>query len=54
MDVDAIIVPYGGGGLSLGIAIAAKGKKPGVKVQSVYFNYYNIGLNHFLQNYCDH
>ncbi|RUS74402.1 hypothetical protein EGW08_017837 [Elysia chlorotica] len=31
-SVDTIIVPYGGGGLSSGIAIAAKGLKPSVKV----------------------
>ncbi|GFN89064.1 L-threonine dehydratase catabolic tdcb-like [Plakobranchus ocellatus] len=31
-NVDTIIVPYGGGGLSSGIAIAAKGMKPNVKV----------------------
>ena len=31
-DVDAIIVPYGGGGLSSGIALAAKGRNPKIKV----------------------
>jgi len=31
-DVDAIVVPYGGGGLSCGIAAAVKALKPGVKV----------------------
>ncbi len=31
-DVDAIVVPYGGGGLSCGIAAAIKAVKPGVKV----------------------
>jgi|SRR6266850_7090434 len=31
-DVDAILVPYGGGGLSSGIAAAARALKPGVKV----------------------
>ena len=31
-EVDAIVVPYGGGGLSCGIAAAAKAMKPGVKV----------------------
>src|SRR6266487_766468 len=31
-DVDAVIVPYGGGGLISGIAIAVKTIKPGVKV----------------------
>jgi threonine dehydratase len=31
-DVDAIVVPFGGGGLSCGIASAAKALKPGVKV----------------------
>ena len=31
-DVDAILVPYGGGGLSTGIAAAARALKPGVKV----------------------
>src|SRR6266850_4037763 len=31
-DVDAILVPYGGGGLSTGIAAAARALRPGVKV----------------------
>ncbi|KAL8564998.1 hypothetical protein ACOMHN_003374 [Nucella lapillus] len=31
-DLDAVIVPYGGGGLSCGIALAIKQQKPGVKV----------------------
>ena len=31
-DVDAILVPYGGGGLSTGIAAAARAIKPAVKV----------------------
>lgn len=31
-DVDAILVPYGGGGLSCGIASAVKALKPGTKV----------------------
>ena len=31
-DVEAILVPYGGGGLSSGIAAAARALKPGVKV----------------------
>ncbi len=31
-DVDAIVVPFGGGGLSCGIAAAVKAVKPGVKV----------------------
>jgi threonine dehydratase len=31
-DVDAILVPYGGGGLSSGIAAAARALKPSVKV----------------------
>jgi threonine dehydratase len=31
-DVDAVIVPYGGGGLSCGIASALRALKPGVKV----------------------
>ncbi len=31
-DVDTILVPYGGGGLSSGIAAAARALKPGVKV----------------------
>ncbi len=31
-DVDAVIVPYGGGGLSTGIASAVKALRPGVKV----------------------
>lgn len=31
-DVDAVVVPYGGGGLSCGIASALRGLKPDVKV----------------------
>jgi threonine dehydratase len=31
-DVDAVVVPYGGGGLSCGIASAFRALKPGVKV----------------------
>lgn len=31
-SVDSIIIPYGGGGLSAGIAIAAKALKPNIKV----------------------
>jgi threonine dehydratase len=31
-DVDAILVPYGGGGLSSGIAAAVRALKPGVKI----------------------
>ena len=31
-DVDAVVVPFGGGGLSCGIAIALKALKPGVQV----------------------
>jgi threonine dehydratase len=31
-DADAILVPYGGGGLSCGIASAAKAIKPGIRV----------------------
>jgi threonine dehydratase len=31
-DVDAVVVPYGGGGLSVGIASAIKALKPGVRV----------------------
>jgi threonine dehydratase len=31
-DVDDIIVPYGGGGLSCGIAVAARALRPGVRV----------------------
>ncbi len=31
-DVDAIVVPYGGGGLSCGIACAVKALRPGVRV----------------------
>lgn len=34
-DVDAIIVPIGGGGLISGIAIAAKGLKPDIKIIGV-------------------
>ena len=31
-DVDAVVIPYGGGGLSCGIASALRAVKPGVKV----------------------
>jgi threonine dehydratase len=31
-DVDAVVVPYGGGGLSTGIAAAIKEMRPGTKV----------------------
>jgi threonine dehydratase len=31
-DLDAVIVPYGGGGLSTGIATAVKAQRPGVRV----------------------
>jgi threonine dehydratase len=31
-DVDAVLVPYGGGGLSCGIAAAIRASKPGVRV----------------------
>jgi threonine dehydratase len=31
-DVDAIVVPYGGGGLSTGIATAVRARKPNVRV----------------------
>jgi threonine dehydratase len=31
-DVDAILIPYGGGGLSCGIASAVRAMKPGVKI----------------------
>jgi len=31
-DVDAVVVPYGGGGLSCGIASAIRARQPGVKV----------------------
>jgi threonine dehydratase len=33
-DVDAIVAPYGGGGLVTGIASAVKAQKPGVRVYS--------------------
>ena len=36
-DVDTIIVPYGGGGLSSGIAIAAKALKPSIRVSLPIF-----------------
>jgi threonine dehydratase len=31
-DVDAVLVPYGGGGLSCGIASALRARKPGVRI----------------------
>src|SRR5437763_303059 len=34
-DVDVIVVPIGGGGLISGIALAAKAKRPAVKVHGV-------------------
>ncbi len=37
-DVDAVIIPYGGGALSSGIAAALRALKPGVKVYAVEVN----------------
>lgn len=34
-DVDSVVIPFGGGGLSTGIASALKAKKPKVKVDTV-------------------
>lgn len=34
-DVDSVVVPFGGGGLSSGIALAVKGRNPNVKVWSL-------------------
>ncbi len=34
-DVDTVLVPYGGGGLSCGIAAAIRASKPGVRVEAV-------------------
>ncbi|WP_347552951.1 pyridoxal-phosphate dependent enzyme (plasmid) [Pseudalkalibacillus hwajinpoensis] len=34
-DIDTIVVPIGGGGLITGIAVAAKSKKPGIRVIGV-------------------
>jgi len=34
-DVDTLLVPYGGGGLSCGIAAAIKANKPGVRIEAV-------------------
>jgi threonine dehydratase len=34
-DVDTILVPYGGGGLSCGIAAAIRASRPGVRVEAV-------------------
>lgn len=34
-DVDTILVPYGGGGLSCGIAAAIRARQPGVRVEAV-------------------
>jgi threonine dehydratase len=34
-DLDTVLVPYGGGGLSVGIASAVKQLRPGVKVYAV-------------------
>ncbi len=31
-DLDAVVIPYGGGGLSIGIAAALRAVKPGVKI----------------------
>jgi threonine dehydratase len=31
-DVDAVVIPYGGGGLSCGIASALRARKPGVRI----------------------
>jgi threonine dehydratase len=34
-DVDAVLVPYGGGGLSCGIAAAIRANKPGTRIEAV-------------------
>jgi threonine dehydratase len=34
-DADAVLIPYGGGGLTAGIASAVKARKPGIKVFTV-------------------
>lgn len=34
-DVDAVVIPFGGGGLSTGIASAIKARRPGVRVHAV-------------------
>ena len=34
-DIDAIVIPVGGGGLSTGIAVAAKAIKPGIRIVGV-------------------
>jgi threonine dehydratase len=39
-DLDAIVVPVGGGGLVSGIAVAAKGLKPGIEVLGVQSTLY--------------
>lgn len=39
-DLDMIVVPVGGGGLVSGIAVAAKGVKPGIEVIGVQSNRY--------------
>ena len=39
-ELDMIIVPTGGGGLLSGVAVAAKGVKPGIKVVGVQSNLY--------------
>lgn len=38
-DVDAVLVPVGGGGLIGGIAAYIKSVKPGVKVHYFYSNF---------------
>jgi threonine dehydratase len=39
-DLDTIIVPVGGGGLISGVAVAAKGVKPGIRIIGVQSNRY--------------
>ena len=34
-DVDAVLIPWGGGGLTVGIASAIKAQRPGVKIYAV-------------------
>ena len=41
-DVDAIVIPVGGGGLIAGVALAVKTMKPDVKIIGVIIIFFKI------------
>jgi len=49
--LDAILIPVSGGGMSSGIAIAAKSMKPSIKSElKLYTDYYNVYMYLLIQN----